>query len=201
MNNQTIFSKMTELSAEICPQEPVEVYLGLGANIGSKYENILAAFDKISTDVLKNAVLSSLYITDPQDVQDQPQFINAACRGSFSGSALKLLKKLNEIEENLGRRRNGIRRGPRLIDIDILLFGEYIIKHGIESDGAGCWLVIPHERLTNRRFALIPMLELNTKLIEPISGLPFSSYPGKLGDQGIYSIDTVRYIKSHGGNR
>ena len=192
---------MPVISADALPPGPTEVYLGLGANIGNTYENIIAAFSEIKSGVLASAEISSFYVTEPQDVTEQPEFLNAACRGFFSGPAIELIEKLHHIEKNLGRKRGAeSRRGPRLIDIDILLFGEYIIRYGNESDGEGLWLVIPHESLTKRRFALVPMLELNNHLINPSSGRSFSSYQEELKDQGIYSFDAVRYIKSHGGD-
>ncbi|MDC7225877.1 MAG: 2-amino-4-hydroxy-6-hydroxymethyldihydropteridine diphosphokinase [Spirochaetales bacterium] len=178
---------------------PVEVFLGLGANIGDSVSNILTAFERIKTGVLSNAELSSLYITEPQDVEKQPDFINAACRGVFSGTAFELHSGISKIEAGLGRNRsNEQRRGPRLIDIDILYFGGMIINSGNEADGEGNWLRIPHERLKNRRFALVPLIELSPRLTDPQSGVLYSTINEELSGQGIYTFDTVRYIKSHG---
>lgn len=178
---------------------PVEIILGLGANIGSPEENLLEAFGLIKTDVLTDAKLSSFYITEPQDVKNQPEFINAACSGIFSGSAFDLLFAISKIEKNLGRRRSKEqRRGPRLIDIDILYFGGLIISSGKESDGEGKWLTIPHERLKQRKFALVPLLELNSKLQDPETLKPYSYFNDLLLDQGIYTFESVSYIKAHG---
>lgn len=186
---------MSEISAKIRPPKPVKVFLGLGANIGKSEDSIRTAFGYISSEVLTKSVLSSLYRTEPQDVKTQPDFINAACSGFFSGSAFELLRKINSIEKNLGRNRsNEQRRGPRLIDIDILLFGDYILNEGCETDGEGRWLRIPHERLNIRRFALIPMLELDSKLRDPLNGAAFSTIAASLHEQGIYTFDKLRYI-------
>ena len=91
------------------------------------------------------------------------------------------LKKISIIEHSLGRNRAAeTRRGPRSIDIDILLFGSMIIESGTEVDGEGCWLRIPHERLKMRKFALVPMLELKPEAADPVTGEPFSNFVKKL---------------------
>jgi 2-amino-4-hydroxy-6-hydroxymethyldihydropteridine diphosphokinase len=122
------------------------------------------------------------------DVTDQPKFINAVCTGLYNGNPEELLKLVNSIETKLGRkRRNEQRRGPRAIDIDILLFGDSIINRAPE-------LIIPHSRLKERRFALQPMLELVPDLADPVTGKPFSQFLDKLSGQGIYYFRPNSYI-------
>ena len=182
--------------------ESLAVILGLGANIGDPADNIFKAFAEIKSRVLEEARLSSLYITAPQDVSEQPDFINAACIGNFTGSARSLLIAVNHIEKEFGRNRSmEKRRGPRLIDIDILYFGGHVISFGEEGDGEGKWLRIPHERLTQRKFELVPLLELTPDLTDPLSGDRYHDINERLSGQGIYSFDAVRYIKDHGAKR
>ncbi len=176
---------MTELKAD--KQVKTVVYLGLGANIGrNPAETILEAFDILSKKLLDAPVISSIYLTAPQDIINQPFFHNAVCSGLWNGSPLSLLESIHEIEESLGRcREKEQRRGPRPIDIDILLFGDFSINYGRETDGKGCWLKIPHERLNNRRFALVPLIELSPELRDPLSGQKFSSIEASICDQEI----------------
>lgn len=170
--------------------ESVVVYLGLGANTGNPVETVLQSFKQIKKTVLAGAELSGIYRTEPQDVINQPDFINAACRGFFSGSPLQLLESISCIEQSFGRNRPAEqRRGPRPIDIDILLFGEYIINYNRDSDGSpGSWLVIPHERLNRRLFAIAPLLELNPDLTDPLSGSKLSLIAQKLQEQDIKKL-------------
>ncbi len=165
---------------------PVDVYLGFGANTGNPENTITEAFEIISKNLLSSARLSQLYITAPQDVINQPDFINAACCGIYSGKIFQLLESLHRIEKDLGRNRSiELRRGPRSIDIDILLFGDFIIESGKESDGEGQWIKIPHERLFQRIFALEPVLELNPDLSDPVSGKPLKEFAARLENQKI----------------
>ncbi|HAK45058.1 MAG TPA: 2-amino-4-hydroxy-6-hydroxymethyldihydropteridine diphosphokinase [Spirochaeta sp.] len=179
--------------------DSIEIFLGLGANIGDPAANLKSAFSEIKCRILKDAELSSLYITEPQDVKKQPEFVNAACTGLYSGSAFDLHNALSLIENDLGRNRNiEQRRGRRMIDIDILYFGGMIIDYGRESEGEGKWLRIPHERLRQRKFALVPLLELAPELVDPASAKPYSYFNDLLSGQGIYTFDAVSYIKAHG---
>ena len=182
--------------------ESAPVILGLGANIGRPADSISLAFSIIKDKLLTDARLSSLYITEPQDVKNQPDFINAACAGFFSGSAIELLEGTSIIERDLGRNRSSEqRRGPRLIDVDILYFAGCIIEFGHEADGEGNWLRIPHERLKQRKFELVPLLELEPDLTDPFTLKPYSFFNKTLCGQGIYSFDAVSYIKDHGAER
>jgi 2-amino-4-hydroxy-6-hydroxymethyldihydropteridine diphosphokinase len=151
----------------------------MGANIKNPADNLLSAFARLKTGVLTDAVLSSLYITEPMDVKEQPEFINAVCSGLFRGGPLQLLHEIHMIEGSLGRDRNREqRRGPRPIDIDILLFGNMILNNPPQ-------LIIPHERLTQRKFALVPLLELSPDLCDPENGTPYKSVLSQLDNQWI----------------
>jgi len=162
---------------------PSIVYLGLGANVGDPAGNLRAAFGRLKNEVLTGARLSSLYITEPMDVKKQPDFINAVCTGSFSGSPEELLEAIHLIEGSLGRNRAiEQRRGPRPIDIDILLFGSLVINNPPK-------LVVPHERLLERKFALTPMLELTPTLKDPENGEAYSAALSRIDDQWIQRFD------------
>lgn len=139
------------------------VVLGLGSNrqfesghiVLSPAEILKAACEKLDK-LLRQAVFSSVYITRPMYVENQCDFYNMVVGGLWSGSARELLSATQAIEAEFGRDRSReIRNGPRSLDIDIELFGNGIIN---EPD-----LVIPHPRLKERSFVLVPLLEILEK--------------------------------------
>ena len=103
---------------------------------------------------------SSLYDTDPVgEVLDQPSFLNACLRIRSALEPLELLDAVKGLERELGRAQDGVRHGPRAIDIDILLLGDLEVSHER--------MMLPHEQLLTRRFVLIPALELDFELTAP----------------------------------
>jgi 2-amino-4-hydroxy-6-hydroxymethyldihydropteridine diphosphokinase len=137
------------------------VYLGLGANLGDREAALRAALDQVgaSGQVTVEAV-SSLYETAPMYDTDQPAFLNAAARVTTSLPPEALLDLLKQIEQRLGRVARH-RYGPREVDLDILLYDD-IILHAAR-------LTIPHGRLTERAFVLVPLAELAPA--QPIAGI------------------------------
>ena len=134
-------------------------YVGLGANLGAREETLRHAVERLGeaegVDVL---AVSSLRETEPVGVVDQPPFLNGAVQLETSLPPRELLDLLLAIERSLGRVR-GARWGPRLVDLDLLLYGSEIV------DEPG--LRIPHPRLHERRFALEPLAELDAWLEIP----------------------------------
>jgi len=128
-------------------------FLGIGSNLGDRRKNIRLALEKISR--LKNTKLirlSKIIETEPLvGPSGQGKFLNAVVKINTNLTSLKLLKQLQKIENELGRRRT-VRWGPRTIDLDILLFGDKVIER---KD-----LKIPHPRLMERDFVLKPLLSL-----------------------------------------
>jgi 2-amino-4-hydroxy-6-hydroxymethyldihydropteridine diphosphokinase len=134
------------------------IYLGLGSNLGDRKCNLEEAILQISKfAVIKKA--SSIYATEPWGLKDQPQFLNQVL---FVESALKpdeLLSQLKIIEKKMGRKRS-VRFGPRLIDLDILFYDDLILNSPE--------LTIPHPRLRERAFVLVPLAEIAPKLVHPL---------------------------------
>jgi 2-amino-4-hydroxy-6-hydroxymethyldihydropteridine diphosphokinase len=119
---------------------------------------------------------SSIYETEPQDVADQPWFLNMVVECESQCFPRQMLKILQGIERELGRVRAGsIRRGPRVIDIDILLLGSVVM--GTEQ------LTIPHPRMFERRFVLEPLLEIAPELRHPQTKEPISRYAAGVAKQ------------------
>ncbi len=134
--------------------------LGLGSNVGDRRAHLQAAVDALSQAGIEILASSSLYDTDPVgEVLDQPSFLNACLRVRTRLDPLELLAEAKRIEQELGREREGMRHGPRAIDIDILLLGSLTLSHER--------MTLPHEQLLSRRFVLIPALELDFDLTAP----------------------------------
>jgi len=134
--------------------------LGLGSNVGDRRAHLQQALDALSTAGVRVLASSSTYDTDPVgEVLDQPSFLNACLRVRTSLSPLELLDAVKRLERELGRGEDGVRHGPRAIDIDILLLGELELAHERMS--------LPHAQLLSRRFVLIPALELDFALRAP----------------------------------
>ena len=126
-------------------------------------------------------------------VADQPVFLNAAATGDFEGTPYELLSFINEVEAFFGRDRTKERKkGERSLDIDILLFGDEVV-----SDSPA--LMIPHEGLLERKFALLPLLELAPEARNPSDGKPLSEIFSKLPEQGIYYAELAPYNNCSGG--
>lgn len=136
-----------------------EAYLGLGSNLGDKIENIKKACDLISSEIAQIIGFSSFYQTEPWGSTDQPEYINRVVRIFTDHEPLFLLKELHRIEDKLGRIRDE-KWGPRIIDIDLLYYGKYVI----DRDD----LIIPHPELTERNFVLVPLSEISPDYLHPV---------------------------------
>ena len=136
------------------------VFLGLGSNIGDRAANIGRA-RRLLEEVAGGRVvgMSSLIETRPVGYEDQPDFINAALEIETTLEPRGLLTQIKRIEREIGRKET-FRFGPRVIDIDILLFGDRLV------DDPG--LTIPHPRMHERRFVLGPLAEIAPEVVHPI---------------------------------
>lgn len=141
----------------------VKAYIGMGSNLGDRAGNLLLAVRGMMDAGLRVVRLSSIYETEPVEVLDQPAFLNMAAeiRGDSGLTPEQLLARLLRIEYALGRRRRSIRRGPRSVDLDLLLYGDE--RRDTE------FLQLPHPRLHLRRFVLTPLAELAPRLVHPLS--------------------------------
>lgn len=139
-------------------------FVGLGANLDDPGGSIARAVARLGAeDGVEVVAISTLRETDPVGYEDQPRFLNGAVELRTTLSARELLERLLAIERSLGRvRGEGPRFGPRVIDLDLLFFGDQLI------DEPG--LQVPHPRLHERRFALEPLAELDPALEIPGRG-------------------------------
>ena len=164
-----------------------KVFLGLGSNMGDRARTLKSACSALA-GLLSRIEQASLYETRPRDVTDQPLFLNTVVAGMTSVEPDELLSSIHLIERELGRDRSRERlRGPRTLDIDLLLFGE---RH-IDDER----LVVPHPRMLERKFVLIPLVELAPELRHPGTGVLFQAYLDRLESQGIYYFESTRYSR------
>jgi 2-amino-4-hydroxy-6-hydroxymethyldihydropteridine diphosphokinase len=154
------------------------LYLGFGTNLGDRMANLQAAA-KALKPVVTLLEVSSVYETEPWGYADQPAFYNQVVKGETKLEPLELLMFLKNLEGELGRKPN-FRNGPRLIDLDILLYGDQVIK----IPG----LTIPHPGLAERAFVLAPLAELAGELHHPVSGMSIRELLTKVATSGIKKV-------------
>ena len=134
------------------------VYLGLGSNLGDRAANLRRALGLLDGYLTLQSV-SYIYETEPWGYHDQPRFLNCACAGHTLLPPGELLQAVKYLEGSMGRELSFL-NGPRLIDVDILLYGRLVLS---EPD-----LEIPHPRMAERAFVLVPLSEIAPTLIHPV---------------------------------
>lgn len=139
----------------------IKVYVSLGSNLGERAGNLLLGVRGMMNAGLCVSRLSSVYETEPVDVTEQPAFLNMVAELTIEHppSPEQVMARLLRIEYAMGRRRTGLARGPRIIDLDLLLYGD--------EERATAFLILPHPRLHLRRFVLTPLAELAPQLMHP----------------------------------
>jgi len=148
------------------------IYLGLGSNLGDRAGNLRAALSKLSPAITVDAV-SAVYETKPKYLEAQPKFLNIACRGRTEMSARAVLTLIKKVEKELGRVETG-RFGPRIIDIDFLLYGQERIN---EPD-----FVVPHPGIAERAFVLFPLCDIAPDFVHPVLKSTIQDLRDKLGE-------------------
>ncbi|MGO9379877.1 MAG: 2-amino-4-hydroxy-6-hydroxymethyldihydropteridine diphosphokinase [Dissulfurispiraceae bacterium] len=135
------------------------IYIGIGSNLGDKEGNCRTAIERLCAQGITVKKISSPYRTKPWGVEDQPDFVNMAVEAETSMQPTDLLAVLKTIEQGMGR-QDGVRWGPRLIDLDLLFYGDIVIW----SDK----LTVPHPLLHKRDFVLLPLAEIAAGLVHPV---------------------------------
>ncbi len=134
-------------------------YIGLGSNKGDRLKNIKVALDHLKEKIAVEKI-SSFYLTEPVGMEGR-WFVNCVLEGKTEQSPEKLLDTLLQIEKRMGRIREK-KKNPRVIDLDLLLYEDAVVD---KVD-----LIVPHPHLHKRRFALIPLVEINPNLVHPVLG-------------------------------
>jgi 2-amino-4-hydroxy-6-hydroxymethyldihydropteridine diphosphokinase len=159
------------------------VYLGLGSNLGDREASINKALvELVRSGDCKLSAVSSLYSTKPVGVKEQPQFLNIAVEIITDLEPKQLLKRLREVERKLGREKT-FKWGPRVIDIDILLYDELRVA----EDN----LEIPHPEMHRRGFVLTPLAEIAPSAKHPALGLTVRQMSEAVGSEGVSKISSL----------
>lgn len=137
------------------------IYLSLGSNVGDRAENIARAVEALGAAGVRVVRQSSLYVTEPVGFRAQAWFLNCAVEAETALMPRQLLRVLCGVERKLGRRRM-VAQGPRAIDIDLLFYGASVMRTPE--------LTVPHPRLTERRFVLVPLREIAPGFRHPTLG-------------------------------
>jgi 2-amino-4-hydroxy-6-hydroxymethyldihydropteridine diphosphokinase len=191
------------------PESRIDIYVGIGSNLGDRQENLSHAISAIRLAGFPLLAASSIYETEPVDYLDQPWFLNQVVRVGVPenqttghADAEQFLGHLLAIEQMLGRQRN-FPAGPRVIDLDLLLWGSAIIgipnaqppagrlaidDKGIAKGDRSLDLVVPHPRLHLRRFVLVPLSELAPDLVHPVLGKTIKALLAQVADPSIVRI-------------
>jgi 2-amino-4-hydroxy-6-hydroxymethyldihydropteridine diphosphokinase len=138
-----------------------EVYLSLGSNLCDRKAHLSQALEKLRVREIVPTRISSFYETEPVDVTDQPDFLNLACQVTTAFDPSQLLSACQWIELDTGRVRERD-KGPRTLDIDIVLYDQQIVNEP--------QLSIPHPHWSQRNFVLIPLMEIAPDLRDPVTG-------------------------------
>ena len=150
-------------------------YISIGSNIGDKLANCrngISALCRPDISILEGQ--SRFYRTKPVDYEDQDWFINGVVKIETGLKPHDLFRRLKQIEKNAGRTDHGVRFGPRVLDLDILIFGDLIM----DTD----YLIIPHPRMHKRRFVLQPFCDIDDKLEHPVLKRNMKDLLDDLGD-------------------
>ena len=138
------------------------IYLSLGSNLGDREANLRKAVERLAHLEISVLRESRIYETEPVDYLDQAWFLNEVVEAETALFPMQLLTRTARVERELGRTRT-VAKGPRTIDIDILLYGEAVIRTSR--------LQVPHPRIAQRRFVLVPLAELAPDLRHPVAHL------------------------------
>jgi len=142
-------------------QPPIHAYVSLGSNLGDRAGNLLLAIRGMRDAGLEVTRLSQIYETEPVETFAQPLFLNmvAELRVNADLDPEEMMQRLLQVEHSLGRTRD-LQKGPRTIDLDLLLYGDQIVDTKL--------LTLPHPRFHHRRFALVPLAELCPNFQHPV---------------------------------
>jgi 2-amino-4-hydroxy-6-hydroxymethyldihydropteridine diphosphokinase len=155
-------------------------YIGIGSNLGNTLQKCKYAIESLSLiNGINPTRTSSFYKTEPVGIEKQNYFINAVVEITTTLSARDLLQALRKVEREMGRKRE-TKGGPRIIDLDILFYGQDVIR---ETD-----LVVPHPEIHKRRFVLEPLYEIASYFIHPVFGVSIRGLKDRLTDTKIVEM-------------
>ncbi len=151
------------------------IYLSLGSNLGDREANLESVIEEFPP-AIEVIVRSSIYQTEPWGFEDQPDFLNMVAQGKTELAPRELLTYLKKIEKKIGRKPSFI-YGPRLVDVDILFYGEKVVDE--------IQLTIPHDKIPERAFVLVPLMEIAPDLKYPDSDQTISDLANSIDTSGV----------------
>ena len=146
------------------------IYIGLGANLGEREENLKAALARLAPEITVTKT-SSVTETEPMYVSGQPKFLNMVCEATTELAPLQILHKLQSVELSGGRGAN-THNEPRPIDLDLLFYEDEVVKTPE--------LTIPHPKIAERAFVLVPMAEIAPDFVHPTLGISIAELRARL---------------------
>lgn len=153
------------------------VFLGLGSNLGDRAQNLSRARDALRGRGVAPMLESALYLTEPVGGEEQPWYLNQVLAVETALDPLALLAAGLAVEGEL-RRVRAEKNGPRTLDVDVLLYGDVVME------GAGrAGLTVPHPRMAERRFVLVPLVEIAPEARHPVSGLSAAAMLARCPDR------------------
>ncbi len=153
------------------------VFISVGSNIGDKLDNCLTGIAALTAPAEASLLGASRFFrTSPVDYADQDWFVNAVVSIRTTMAPLALLDKLVSIQRQMGRKADAVRFGPRVLDLDILLYDERVIRSPR--------LTIPHPRMHKRAFVLQPICDINPSIVHPVLGQTVADLLSHLDDEG-----------------
>lgn len=150
--------------------QTARIAIGLGSNLGNREQSIATAVSRLKEDLLEECLVSSVYESKPWGKLDQPDFFNAVAVGYCDWKPPAIVSFLKSLELELGRLPSKVLYGPRLIDLDLLVWGSQT------WNGEG--VIVPHPRLTERDFVLLPLSEVWPEWKHPVSGKSARAFLG-----------------------
>jgi len=164
------------------------VYLSLGSNVGARAKNLQNAIAALADAGVEVSRVSSIYETEPVDLREQPWFLNCVVEAQTNLPPLELLQALRAIEARMGSKKL-VAKGPRLIDMDILLYGNETIDTPE--------LQVPHPRMHLRRFVLAPLAEIAPRARHPVLGLTAAEMLARAADKSQVRVVVAGFQTGH----